>query len=352
MKAKKSVEISENSMSTYVVRAFALAGLALFASNALAQSDDATVNQRLAGFPGFDATVGSNGDSLIDRIGSPNTKCNSPTANQFEATCPPDITFLPFEDTNGKSAYAVGMVRYEVQEIFPECYIVPSYEYDPGSDLYEIRWVIDCFPSGETVFVFIYGKAVMANTWGTLASSESQVNDNISTFAYKSTDLVPCNIVFQNPNVFCGNASDGVYVEDSGVEVETIVEDPGCDLAFGIRLDVGSQASAGCLVPAGGFVSNLPQPYIDTTIGDDAAFFQASVGSAAANQIVEGFKYVTEIGFYSLEPQSFPTNFVGLETRHAVGITNEQTAGIGCSPTTPWFCFFGVDQNTLHRESF
>lgn len=325
--------------------------------SASGQTGDSTIDSWISGF----ARTGGNNlaPTALDPINyyaTGLTKCNSSGAPPWEAKCPSDLLYTPNANTGGYQAFGVGVSNWPGGTYwYPVCYLVwVYYQIDPSlpgywqlevwCDWYYVQMADHTY--GAAAARLLFGLDSLNTPWGLVP---------MSTLAFKANSVytpadpsVVCTPNWGGTDAPCLEP-DSYAVPSVGYEDKVLIQDNNCQKIT--RAGDASDASAGCFVRDGGnWLTDLPSPYPDTTALDGPSTYVASIGSIDPGSLAEGLPG----GTMTLDVYFWWINFYqwGLEagSNHSIQHNSAVTTYVPvpqCTSSTPWWCFFNVDQTTI-----
>lgn len=327
--------------------------LAFFSSAASAgASGDAVID---AFITNLQMSAGNSGGG-VDDGGVQFTYCNSNGALPTEQNCPNDVTYTPSQHTGGYQAWGVGLTKVIPFMLINRCWFIPTLVIT--GDGLQILWLYRCYPSEEQLSPITLGAAYMRVKWGGDTGTAEGETVTKSTAAFKENVLTECVPVPDNMEAPCGDSSDATYVDDSGFELKVYIPDPACNMPIlhgNFRYGDSRDLAYNCfLSSAGGWESDLPSAYLDTTLLDDEEDFLISVGTANPSGITEGTMYFSKVLFYSNGVYDSGSNLSTMESiasRHLGAVSVYLSSECVYGNPEPEFCFFNVDQTNLSATS-
>ena len=271
-------------------------------------------------------------------------KCNSTQAISSENNCTSDLFYTPNANTGGYQAFGVGFTNYASGTYYyPVCYIYWAWngqDYVPTLYCNWYQYTINAHTYGAATARVKFGSNTTSTLWGTKP---------ISTLAFKANNVytpyyssVVCQPNYTGSQAKCTSSSNAISVPNVGYEDKILVADHNCSLTQ--RTGSSSDANYNCFVRDGSqWWTDLPSPYPDTTYLDPGAWYVPSIGSAAPEQITEGYTYFWYLNFYQWAWESAASHTI----YHGSSITTEITYAPNCSGSQLWNCFFQVDQTYI-----
>ncbi len=276
--------------------------------------------------------------------------CAYATAPSWETNCPSDLTYTPNAHTGGYQAFGVGIKNYPQQDYWDyDCYYVDVWVWDEESHQWVLEWQYVCEYTHVQVPAQVAGIAVARIKWGNYQSQFGLggPSHTISTLAFKGSSFLPCTPTLSPSGVEAPCAGTGTYVAGAGYEDKLLIPD-NCALPARTGTYVDAAASFGCFYSYDGlWWSDLPSPYLDTTVSDGPSYYIAAIGTPTAANISEGVTYSWRVAFYQWGNEA-----VHGEVRHQGGLTKKMPSSPFCSAFSGTFgenaaCHFNVDQTLL-----